>query len=144
MGTAERRFSRLRGLFFKGYLSRFRFRTAGFIEYFGSVGKRKPPSTTRFSNKTAGCRRVKSGVWFPDFGFTPHFRKRLPEVCGKFRNPRAHCLFHVKKQQVEALPLSSAVVMSGICRILPDLAQARLGCLSIEAAESSLYLVICI
>lgn len=39
VGTAERRFSRLRGLFSKGYLSRFRFRTAGFIEYFGSVGK---------------------------------------------------------------------------------------------------------
>ena len=52
--------------------------------------------------------------------------------------------FQVKKQQVEALPLSSAVVMSGICRILPDLAQARRGCISIEAVESSLYLVICI
>lgn len=68
----------------------------------------------------------------------------LPEVCGKFQNPRAHRLFRVKKQQVEALPLSSVFGMSGICRVFPDLAQARLGCLSIEAVESSISLVICI
>ena len=65
-------------------------------------------------------------------------------VCGKFRNPRAHCPFHKKKPQVEALSLSGVAGMSGICRILLDFAQARLGCLSIEAAEFSLYLVICI
>ena len=41
-------------------------------------------------------RKGKNGVWFLDFGFTPHFRKRLPEVCGKFRNSRAHRLFQVK------------------------------------------------
>lgn len=38
-------------------------------------------------------RKSKTGVWSADLGFTPHFRKRLPEVCGKFRNPRAHRLF---------------------------------------------------
>ena len=46
-----------------------------------------------FANKTAGRERVKPGPGSPDLGFTPHFRKRLPEVCGKFRNPRARCSF---------------------------------------------------
>lgn len=63
---------------------------------------------------------LKTRVWSVDLGFSPHFRKRLTEVCGKFRNPRAHRPFHVKKPQVEALPLSSVVGISRICRILPD------------------------
>lgn len=74
-----------------------------------------------FSQLNRRLRKGKIGVWFPDLAF-PHFRKLLPEVCGKFRNPRTHRLFRVKKQHVEALPLSSAVGMSGIYRILPDLA----------------------
>ena len=35
--------------------------------------------------------------------FFPHFRNRLPEVCGKFRKPRVHRPFRVEKPQVEAL-----------------------------------------
>lgn len=84
-----------------------------------------------FSQLNCRLRKGKIGVRFPDLAFSPHFRKLLPEVCSKFRNPRTHRLFRVKKQHVEALPLSSAVGMSGICSILPDLAQARLGCLLI-------------
>ena len=66
------------------------------------------------------------------------------EVCGKFRNPRVHCPFHKKKPQVEALSLSGVACMSGIFRIFLDFAQARLDCLSIEAVETSISLVICI
>lgn len=56
-----------------------------------------------------------------DLGFSPHFRKRLPEVCGKFRNPRAYRLFRAKKPQVEALVLYRVLGMFDICRILPNL-----------------------
>lgn len=43
------------GLFSKGYLSRFRFRTAGFIVYFGSVGKSETAEHTPiFPSKTVG------------------------------------------------------------------------------------------
>mgnify|MGYP007062401229 CR=1 FL=1 len=62
----------------------------------------------------------KTGVWSADLGFSPYFRKRPTEVCGKFWNPRAQWLFHEKKPQVEALSLSSVVGMSRICRMLQD------------------------
>jgi len=62
----------------------------------------------------------KTGVWSVDLGFSPHFRKRPTEVCGKFWNPRAHCPFHEKKSQVEALSLYGVVGMSRLCRILLD------------------------
>lgn len=53
--TAERRFLRLKGLFSKGYLSRFRFRTAGFIVYFGSAGKSETAEHAPiFPSKTVG------------------------------------------------------------------------------------------
>lgn len=61
----------------------------------------------------------KTGVWSTDLSFSPHFRNRSTEVCGKFRDSRAHRPLHVKKQQVEALPLSGVVGMSRIYRILP-------------------------
>ena len=74
-----------------------------------------------FWQQNRRSRKRKTGVWSGDLRFSPHFRKRRPEVCGNFRNPRAHRHFQAKKPQVEALPLSGAVGMSGICRILPDL-----------------------
>ena len=52
---------------------------------------------------------------------SPHFRNRLPEVCGKSRNPRAHHPFRTKKPQVEALVLCRVLGMFDICRILSDL-----------------------
>lgn len=36
----------------------------------------------------------------------------LPEVCGKFRNPRAHRLYRTKKPQVDALELLGVVDLS--------------------------------
>ena len=56
--------------------------------------------------------KVKTGVWSAVLGFSPHFRKRLPEVCGKFRNPRAHRLYRTKKPQVDALALLGVVDLS--------------------------------
>lgn len=75
-----------------------------------------------FSQLNCRLRKGKIGVRFPDLALSPHFRKLLPEVCGKFRNPRTHRLFRVKKRHVEALPLSSVVDVSRICRTLPDFA----------------------
>ena len=80
-----------------------------------------------FRQQNRRSRKPKTGVWSADLGFTPHFRKRPPEVCGKFRKPRAHRLFRVKKQQVEALSLSDVVGMLGFCRILSDLAAFTVG-----------------
>ena len=62
----------------------------------------------------------KTGVWFADLGFSPYFRKRPTEVCGKFWTPRAHRPFHENNPQVETLSLLSVVSMSRICRILQD------------------------
>ena len=58
--------------------------------------------------------------------------------------PSSTTVFRIKESQVEAFHHSGAPCIPGICRILSDLAQARLGCLSIEAMESSISLVICI
>ena len=41
------------------------------------------------------------------------------EVCGKFRNPRAHRPFRAEKPQVESLRHPSVLGMFRICRILP-------------------------
>lgn len=73
-----------------------------------------------FGNKTTGRGCLKQGPSRQISVFSPHFRKRSTEVCGKFRNPRAHRPFHVKKPQVEALLLSGVVGISTICRILQD------------------------
>lgn len=43
----------------------------------------------------------------------------IPEVCGKFWNPRAHRPFRAKKPQVEMLRDSSVPGIFRICRILP-------------------------
>ena len=68
------------------------------------------------------CRKsVKPGSGRQISVFTPHFRKRPPEVCGKFRNPQAHRSYRIKKPQVKALSLSGVVDPIGFCRILPDL-----------------------
>lgn len=67
-----------------------------------------------------GSSELKTGARSVDFSFSSHFRKRPTEVCGKFRNPRAHRPFHEKKSQVEVLPLASVVGMPGNCRILLD------------------------
>ena len=83
----------------------------------GEIGNLRAQTDFRQQNRRS--RKSETVVWSADLGF-PRFRNRSMEVCGKFRNPRAHRLFQVKKQQVEALPLSSVVVMSRICRILPD------------------------
>lgn len=56
-----------------------------------------------FWQQNRRSRKRKTGVWSVDLGFSPHFRNRPSEVCGKFRNPRAHRPFRVEKPQVEAL-----------------------------------------
>lgn len=106
------------------YPAVFRFGTRGLRVLFGSAGKKSEISEHKpnFGNKTAGRGRLKQGVCSVDLGFSPHFRKRPTEVCGIFWNPRAHRPFHEKNLQVEALPLSSVVDVSRICRTLPDFA----------------------
>lgn len=111
-------------LFSEGHLSRSCFGTVGFHRCFRKCGEKSETSerTPIFGNKTAGRGRLKQGVWSVDLGFSPHFRKRPTEVCGIFWNPRAHRPFHEKNLQVGALPLSSVVDVSRICRTLSDFA----------------------
>lgn len=47
-----------------------------------------------FDQQNRRSRMPKTGVWPTDLGFSLHFRNHPPEVCGKFRNPRAHRPFH--------------------------------------------------
>ena len=93
-----------------------------FIAVFGSAGKignlRAHPD---FWQQNCRSRKAETGAWSTYLRFSPHFRNCSTEVCGKFRNPRAHCPFHEKNLQVDALPLSSVVDVSRICRTLPDL-----------------------
>lgn len=63
----------------------------------------------------------KTGVWSADLGFSPHFRNRPLEVCGKFWNPRAHRPFCVKKPQVVVLAQLGVVGLFRFCRILLEL-----------------------
>lgn len=60
----------------------------------------------------------KTWVWSADLGFSPHFRNRPSEVCGKFWNPRAHRHFCAKKPQVVALAQLGVVGLFRFCRIL--------------------------
>ncbi len=86
----------------------------------GSAGKnRKSPSATRFSATKPQVAEAQNRCWSADLGFTPHFRNRCTEVCGKFRNPRAHRPFRAEKPQVKALRHPGVLGMFRICRILP-------------------------
>lgn len=92
----------------------------GFLFRFSKVrGKietrRSRPS---FCQQNCRSRMSKTGVWSTGLGFSPHFRKRPPEVYGKFWNSRAHRPFHEQKPQVEALWHSDVLGTSGFCRIL--------------------------
>lgn len=79
---------------------------------FESVGKnRKPPSTTRFLATKPQVAEAQTRGLVGGSRFFPHFRNRLPEVCGKFRNPQAHRPFRAKKPQVEALLHSGVLDM---------------------------------
>lgn len=73
-----------------------------------------------FRQQNRRSRKHKTRVWSADLGFTPHFRNRPSEVCGKFWNPRAHRPFCVKKPRVDALVPLGMVDLFRICRILPD------------------------
>ena len=98
--------------------------TVGFlIVVFGSAGKKSKTSEHNpiFGNKTAGRGSAKLGVWSADLDFTPHFRNHYAEVCGKFRNSRAHRPFRAEKLQVKALRHPGVLGMFRICRILPFL-----------------------
>ena len=61
----------------------------------GIIGNHRAQPDFRQQNRRS--RKRKTGVWSADLGFTPHFWNRLTEVCGKFRNPRAHCPFRAEK-----------------------------------------------
>ena len=106
------------------YPAVFRFGTRGLSVLFGSAGKKSETSEHKpnFGNKTAGRGKLKQGSGLSISVFSPHFRKGPTEVCGKFRNPRAHRPFHEKNSQVETLSLSSVVDVSRICHTLPDFA----------------------
>ena len=94
-------------------------RTADFLSRISEVmGKSETSVHTRILPTKPQVAEAQNRGWSVDFGFSPHFRKRLTEVCGKFRKPRAHRPFHKKKPQVESLSLSSEAGMSSICRIL--------------------------
>ena len=72
-----------------------------------------------FLQQNRRSRKGKTGVWSADLDFSPHFRNRPSEVCGKFRNPRAHRPFCAEKPQVEASRHPGALGKFRICRILP-------------------------
>ena len=118
----------------------------GFVALSGSAGQKigNLRAQPDYLQQNRRSRKSKTGGLVGRSRFYPALPKAPARSMRQIPESPSTPPFQVKKQQVEALPLSSAVVMSGICRILPDLAQARRGCLSIEAVESSLYLVICI
>lgn len=80
---------------------------AVFSEVRGKIDNLRAQPDFRQQNRRS--RKRKTGVWSADLGFTPHFRNRLPEVCGKFRNLRVCRPFQVKKPQVEALRYSGVL-----------------------------------
>lgn len=90
---------------------------AVFLEVRGKIDNLRAQPDFRQQNRRS--RKRKTGVWSADLVFTPHFRNRCTEVCGKFRNPRAHCPFCAEKPQVKVLRDSSVLGMFRICRILP-------------------------
>ena len=71
-----------------------------------------------FQQQNRRSRKPKTGARTADIGFSPHFRKCLTEVCGKFLNSRAQRTLRVKKPQVEVLVVFCVVGISRICRIL--------------------------
>lgn len=88
-----------------------------FPEVRGKIGNHRAQSD--FWQQNRRSRKRKTGVWSANLGFTPHFWNHRTEVCGKFRNPRAHGLFRAEKSQVEALRHPGVLGMFRICRILP-------------------------
>lgn len=93
-----------------------------FPEVRGKIGNHRAQSD--FWQQNRRSRKRKTGVWSVDLGFSQHFRNRPPEVCGKFRNPRAHRPFREEKPQVEALWHPGVLGMFKNCRILPVFASA--------------------
>lgn len=88
-----------------------------FPEVRGKIGNlRAQPD---FWQQNRRSRKRKTGVWSADLDFTPHFRNHYAEVCGKFRNSRAHRPFRAEKLQVKALRHPGVLGMFRICRILP-------------------------
>ena len=51
----------------------------------GKIGNLRAQPDFRQQNRRS--RKRKTGVWSVDLDFSPHFRNRPPEVCGKFLNP---------------------------------------------------------
>lgn len=93
-----------RGCFPKDFFHVFALGQRIYIAYFGSeekIGNRRAQPDFRQQNRRPQV--SKTGVWSVDLGFSRHFRNRPSEVCGKFRNPRAHGPFRAEKPQVEAL-----------------------------------------
>ena len=88
-----------KGLFPKGICHVFSLGQWVFIAVFGSTGK--PETSERnpiFTNRTAG-HKCKTAVWSTDFGFSPHFRKRLFPACGKLWKPRVQRFFAYKNRR---------------------------------------------
>ena len=90
-----------------------------FPEVRGKIGNSR--AQPDFWQQNRRSRKHKTGVWSADLGFSPHFRNRSSEVCGKFLNHRARRHFFAKKPQVDALALLGMVDLFRFCRILPDL-----------------------
>ena len=89
--TAERRFLRLRGCFPAEFVVIFttgRLVLPRFTEVRGKIGNLR--AQLDFWQQNRRSRKRKTGVWSADLDFSPHFRNCPSEVCGKFRNPRAH------------------------------------------------------
>lgn len=79
-----------------------------FPEVRGKIGNLRAQPDFWQQNRRSWKR--KTGIWSADLDFSPHFWNRLSEVCGKFRNPRAHRPFRADKLQVGAcgIPVRSA------------------------------------
>lgn len=103
-------------------VARTRFAGPRISEVRGKIGNLRAQPDFRQQNRRS--RKRKTGFWSADLGFTPHFRNRRTEVCGKFWDSRAHRHFRVKKQQVEALRHSGVLGMFRICRVFPFFAPA--------------------
>lgn len=89
------------------------------VAFSGSAGKnRKPPSTTRFLATKPQVAEAQNRGLVGQSRFYPALLESPTEVCGKFRNPRAHRPFHAEKPQVEALRYPGVLGIFRICRIL--------------------------
>lgn len=94
-----------KGLFSKDICQVFAIGQRNFYRVFRKCGKKSETSERNpiFGNKTAGRGSVKPGSGRQISVFSPRFRNRLSEVCGKFRNQRAYRPFRAKKPQLEAM-----------------------------------------